>query len=461
MPGRVLIIDDDRDTCELLADMLKKRGFEPTWKTSPDEALRLVGDQDVDAVITDLNMQGMSGVDLCQQVLAIREDIPVVVMTGFGSMENAVAAIRAGAYDFVTKPISPDQISLTLERAVRHRQLREEVKRLRQVVKSTDGLEEMIGSSGPMQRVYDLINRVAMTDTTVLITGESGTGKELIARALHKRSERKEGPFVAINTAAMPETLLESELFGHARGAFTDAKTSRQGLFIRASGGTLFLDEIGEMPMGMQAKLLRALQERTVRPVGGDNELPFDTRVVAATNKDLETEVEQHKFREDLYYRINVVRIHVPPLRSRGSDVLALAQHFLERFAARNRTPVVGLSSAAAEKLLAYPWPGNVRELQNCIERAVALARFDKISVDDLPEKIRDFQSSRVIVETQDPTELLPMDEVERRYILRVLEAVGGNKTLAAQVLGFDRRTLYRKLERYDAGENAKKEDVA
>jgi two-component system, NtrC family, response regulator AtoC len=458
MPGRVLIIDDDRDTCELLSDMLRKRGFETTWKTSPDEALRLIGEQDIEAVLTDLNMQGMSGVDLCQAVVAIREDIPVVVMTGFGSMEAAVAAIRAGAYDFVTKPISPDQISLTLERAVRHRQLREEVKRLRQAVKPPEGLEDMIGSSAPMQRVYDLINRVAMTETTVLITGESGTGKELIARALHKGSERREGAFVPINTAAMPETLLESELFGHARGAFTDAKTSRQGLFIRASGGTLFLDEIGEMPMGMQAKLLRALQERTVRPVGGDAEIPFDTRVVAATNKDLETEVEQHHFREDLYYRINVVRIHVPPLRSRGSDVLALAQHFLERFAIRNRTPVVGLSSAAAEKLLGYPWPGNVRELQNCIERAVALARFDKIGIDDLPEKIRDFQSSRVIVETQDPTELLPMDEVERRYILRVLEAVGGNKTLAAQVLGFDRRTLYRKLERYDAGEGAKKE---
>jgi two-component system response regulator HydG len=261
---------------------------------------------------------------------------------------------------------------------------------------------------------------------------------------------------VAINCAAMPESLLESELFGHTRGAFTDARQARPGLFVKATNGTLFLDEIGEMPMGMQAKLLRALQERTVRPVGGDAEIPFDARLVAATNRDLETEVDEKRFREDLFYRINVVRINVPPLRQRGSDVLVLAQHFIERYAAAGRSRVVGMSSGAADKLLSYPWPGNVRELQNCIERAVALARYDQIGVDDLPEKIRDFKSSRVIVETEDPSELLPMDEVERRYILRVLEAVGGNKTMAAQVLGFDRRTLYRKLERCGVGDPKK-----
>jgi two-component system response regulator HydG len=246
----------------------------------------------------------------------------------------------------------------------------------------------------------------------------------------------------------MPETLLESELFGHVKGAFTDARQSRPGLFVKASKGTLFLDEIGEMPSGMQAKLLRALQERTVRPVGGDTEVPFDTRIIAATNRDLETEVEERRFREDLFYRINVVRIHVPPLRARGSDILLLAQHFLARHQSSGVQRVVGLKSAAADKLLSYPWPGNVRELQNCIERAVALAQFDHIGVDDLPERIREFKTSRITIESNDPSELLPMEEVERRYILRVLEAVGGNKTLAAQVLGFDRRTLYRKLER-------------
>ncbi len=253
---------------------------------------------------------------------------------------------------------------------------------------------------------------------------------------------------MAINCAAMPENLLESELFGHVRGAFTDARATRQGLFVRATGGTILLDEIGEMPLGMQAKVLRALQERKARPVGGDEEQPFDARIIAATNRDLEGEVDEHRFREDLFYRINVVRIHVPPLRSRGSDVLLLAQHFLERYAAQSPRPVMGMTPAAADKLLSYAWPGNVRELQNCIERAVALAQFDHVGVDDLPEKIRDYRVVRIDVESNDPGELLPMDEVERRYITKVLAAVGGNKTLAAQVLGFDRRTLYRKLER-------------
>jgi two-component system response regulator HydG len=458
--GRILIIDDDRSMCEILESALKRRDFEVASRTAPEEGLKLLGEQDFDVVVTDLNMAGMSGVDLCKQIAENREDIPVVVMTAFGSMETAVAAIRAGAYDFVTKPFEMDDIALTLERALRHRALREEVKRLRRAVDDSKKVDDIIGQSGAMEKVYDLLNRVADSDTTVLVSGESGTGKELVARALHKRSPRAKGPFVAINCAAMPESLLESELFGHTRGAFTDARQARPGLFVKATNGTLFLDEIGEMPMGMQAKLLRALQERTVRPVGGDVEIPFDARLVAASNRDLETEVDEKRFREDLFYRINVVRINVPPLRQRGSDVLVLAQHFIERYASAGRSRVVGMSSGAADKLLSYPWPGNVRELQNCIERAVALARYDQIGVDDLPEKIRDFKSSRVIVETEDPSELLPMDEVERRYILRVLEAVGGNKTMAAQVLGFDRRTLYRKLERCGVGDPKKSSDA-
>jgi two-component system response regulator HydG len=300
-----------------------------------------------------------------------------------------------------------------------------------------------------MRRVFDLLDRVADSEATVLVTGESGTGKELVARALHQRSRRTEGPFVAINCAALPETILESELFGHVRGAFTDARTARQGLFIKANSGTLFLDEIGEMPAGMQAKLLRVLQERTVRPVGGEQEHAFDVRIVAATNRDLETEVEERRFREDLFYRINVVRIHVPPLRARGGDVLVLARHFLERYAAQSGRPVVGLTSAAADKLVSYPWPGNVRELQNCIEHAVALAPLDHLAVEDLPERIRDHQAKQAIeLDAPGPTELMPMEEFERRYIIKVLEAVGGNKTMAAQVLGLDRRTLYRRLER-------------
>jgi len=310
------------------------------------------------------------------------------------------------------------------------------------------GTEALLGTSDGVRKTREVIARVARTDSTVLVTGESGTGKELVARALHVESGRRDGPFVAINCAAMPESLLESELFGHAKGAFTDARASRAGLFVRATAGTLFLDEIGEMPAGMQAKLLRALQERSVRPVGGDGEQSFDTRIVAATNRDLDTEVEERRFREDLFYRINVVRIHVPPLRERGGDVHVLAQNFIDRHRAAGHRTVVGMTPAASARLAKYPWPGNVRELQNCIERAVTMAQLDCIDVHDLPEKIRDHQAAGATPDSSDPNVLLPMEEVERRYILRVLEAAGGNKTLAAQILGFDRRTLYRKLER-------------
>jgi DNA-binding NtrC family response regulator len=448
MDRRILIIDDDRSLCEVLESELRRREFEVTWVTDPHAAIALFEREDFGLAITDVNMAGMNGVELCKQLVGRREDMPVIVITAYANMETAIAAIRAGAYDFVTKPFDMDELALTIERAIRHRVLREEVKRLRKEVDSTQRFEEILGTSSAMLKMCELVTRVADTETTVLITGESGTGKELVAKALHTKGGRRDGPFVAINCAAMPENLLESELFGHVKGAFTDARTARPGLFIRASKGTLFLDEIGEMPAGMQAKLLRALQERTVRPVGGDQEQPFDTRILAATNRDLETEVEEKRFREDLFYRINVVRTHVPPLRARGGDILLLAQHFLERYANQSRRAVLGMTSAAADKLLQYPWPGNVRELQNCIERAVALAQFDQIGVDDLPEKIRDYKTVRINIESNDPAELLPMEEVERRYILKVLEAVGGNKTLAAQVLGFDRRTLYRKLER-------------
>ncbi len=449
MQGRVLIIDDDRSMCDVLEAALRGREFEVHAETAPSQALDYLRHQDADVILTDMNMPAMTGADVCRQILANREDIPVVVMTAYGSMEAAISAMRAGAADFVTKPFDVEDLVLRLERAVRDRGLKEEVKRLRADAERGSKLEEMIGTSPPMEKVYDLVSRVAESETTVLVTGESGTGKELVAHALHRRSLRREGPFVAINCAAMPELLLESELFGHIKGAFTDARQTRPGLFVRASGGTLLLDEIGEMPAGMQAKLLRALQERKVRPVGSETEIAFDARIVAATNRDLETEVAEHRFREDLFYRINVVRIHVPPLRARGNDILLLARHFLGRSGTPNSKRVVGMTSACAEKLLSYRWPGNVRELQNCIEHAVALARLDQLGVDDLPERIRDYKASRVVVESDDPSELLPMEEIERRYVLRVLEAVGGNKTMAARVLGFDRRTLYRKLEGY------------
>jgi two-component system response regulator AtoC len=447
MKKHALVVDDDPSLCAILEAELTKRAYRVTLSQSPEEALERVatGADDVDVILTDFHMQALSGVDLCARVAASSRDIPVVVMTAFGSMDSAVAAIRAGAYDYVTKPLDPDDLVMTLDRGVKDRALREEVRRLRLGVEA-GYFEDMVGSSPQMIKAFDLIARVAKSDATVLITGESGTGKELVAKAIHTRSARSTGPFIAINCAAMPEPLLESELFGHVKGAFTDARQTRRGLFLKAAGGTLFLDEIGEMPAGMQAKLLRALQERTVRPVGGDEEIPFDTRIVAATNRDLEQEVTEKRFREDLYYRINVVHIDVPPLRARGRDVLTLAKHILARSQPGGER-VIGFTAAVVDAMLSYPWPGNVRELQNCMERAVALAEFDHLRLEDLPEKVGAFKEAVVRVESHDPSELITAAELERRYIAQVVAAVGGNKTIAARILGFDRRTIYRKLE--------------
>jgi two-component system response regulator HydG len=447
--GRILIVDDDESLCELLAEGLGQHGFVCPWVTSSLLALDRVSREEFDVVVSDVNLPGMTGIELCKRIAENRPDLPVVVITAFGSLDTAVAAMRAGAYDFVTKPFDVDVVALSLERAVRHRQLRDEVRRLRLAVSESHHFDEVVGSSPAMQELYDLLGRVADSEATLLITGESGSGKEVVARALHRRGRRKQGPFVAVNCAAVPEALLESELFGHLKGAFTDAKTTRAGLVAQANGGTLFLDEIGDMPLALQPKVLRALEERRLRPVGGEQEVAFDARIITASHRDLETLVEEGKFREDLYYRINVVHVELPPLRARGGDVLQLAQVFLERFAVQSAKEVKGISSSAAERLLAYAWPGNVRELRNTMERAVALTRFETIAVEDLPEKIRNYRGSHVIVASDDPSELVPLEEVERRYILRVMEAVSGNKTLASQVLGLDRKTLYRKLERY------------
>ncbi len=453
MNARLLVVDDDPAFCDLVSADLGTRGeFEVVTVTTSQGAWQRLQEEEFDAVITDLTLPGMSGIELCRRLAADRSDIPVIVITGFGSLDSAIQAIRAGAYDFVTKPVEMDQLALVAERAVKHRQLSDEVKRLRRAVRNTELMGPLIGRSEAMKRVYDLVRRLADNTATVLITGESGTGKELVARALHEQGPRRSGHFVAINCAAMPETLLESELFGHVRGAFTDARQDRTGLFVQADGGTLLLDEIGEMPLGTQAKLLRAVQERKVRPVGGNVEIPFDTRIVAATNRELEAEVQARRFREDLYYRINVVKLHLPPLRDRGHDILLLAQHFLERYADRYNAKVVGISRGVAERLLAAPWPGNVRELENCVERAVALARFDHIVLDDLPDHLRETTPGQPIPLADSEASLLPMAEVERRYILHVLDVVGGNKTRAAEILGLDRKTLYRKLERYAEG---------
>jgi len=460
LSARILIVDDDKSMCELLEADLRSRGFEVVFHLTADEAFDLMGREEFDAVVTDLRMRGMNGLGLCTRIVENRPDIPVIVMTAFGSLETAVDTIRAGACDFITKPFNIEELVIALSRALSQRNLRVEVKRLQQIVAETQRFDEILGSSSSMRKVYDRVSRLAESEASaVLITGESGTGKDLVARALHRRSRRSAGPFVGINCAAMPETLLESELFGHVRGAFTDAKSAKKGLFVEANGGTLFLDEIGELPLTVQPKLLRALETRSVRPVGGTTEIPFDVNLVTATNRDLETAVVERRFREDLFYRINVVRLDLPPLRARGGDALLLAQHFLERFTARSGKSVHRLSSTVAEKLLAYAWPGNVRELQNCIEHAVALARFEEITVEDLPERIRDYRSANVLVVGDDPSELVSMEVVERRYVLRVLEAVGGNRSVAARILGYDRKTLYRRLESYGVPTGADKAD--
>jgi len=449
MRSQILVVDDDASMRDVLVESLSKIGFDAFSAGSGGEAIEFLGGNDVDAVVTDVRMRGMDGIALCDYVTSNRPGLPVIVITAFGNLEMAISAIRAGAYDFLAKPFETEQLAISLNRAIQYRRLQEEVKRLRDVVPFSSRCPGILGESRPMQDLYELVSRVADTEASVLIIGETGTGKELVARALHQTSRRSHRPFVAISCAAVPEPLLESELFGHVQGAFTDARSARPGLLAEADGGTLFLDEIASMPMSTQAKLLRALQERSFRPVGGNTEIAVDIRVIAATNRILEEAVEEGAFREDLLFRLNVIPINIPPLRVRGDDILLLAQHLIERFGRRSGRSVRGMAPPVAEKLLTYPWPGNVRELQNCIEHAVALAQHEQLMMEDLPPRIRDYRSSESPVWGEGPTELVPMEEVERRYIARVLAAVDGNKTLAARILGFDRKTLYRKLERY------------
>jgi two-component system response regulator HydG len=446
MNPRALIVDDEPAECELVCDALSHAGFEVTSAQSPGRALDLLATRPFDAVLTDLNMPGMNGTELCRRIIEAAPHVPVVLVTAFGSIDSAVDAMRAGAYDFLTKPFDVDAVALVLRRAVEHRALKCEVDALRRVVDTSQRYGGLLGNSQAMRDIYGIIERIADNDAPILITGESGTGKEIVAREIHSRGRQTKGRFVAVNCAAMPEALLETELFGHVRGAFTDARTPREGLLVAATGGTLLLDEIGDMPIGLQPKLLRALQERVVRPVGATEEVPFDARIIAATNRDLESAIEAGRFREDLYYRINVIHLQLPPLRARGGDALGLAQNFLGEAAVRNGKPVPNLTSGAAERLLAYDWPGNVRELRNCMERIVALARTERIDEGDLPPKVRDYRSGHVLVAGDHPYELQSLEEVERRYILRVVEACKGNKSQAARVLGIGRKTLYRRL---------------
>jgi two-component system response regulator HydG len=456
----VLIVDDDEGMCDLIGAELSARGFEPSLGTDPAGVLEALESRElsVDVVVTDLRMLGMNGLELCERIVATQPDLPVVVLTAFGNLEAAVAALRVRAFDFLTKPPDFNALAAALERAVLHGRLAEEVRALDDGdVKPLEPLEGIIGSSPPMRELVQLVGRIATIDASVLIRGESGAGKELVARALHERSRRRSGPFVALNCAAIPETMLEAELFGHVKGAFTDARADHPGLFERASGGTLFLDEIAELHLPVQPKLLRALQERSIRPVGSSREVQVDVRLVTATNADLAAAVERRAFRADLFYRLNVIDVVVPPLRERGRDVLLLAQHFVRRFAAATGRDVVGLKASCAAALMAHSWPGNVRELANTIERAVALTTFTRLSVEDLPATLRAVEPRSGAKLAVRSGEFPSLDEVERRYIRRVMQATGGNKTLAARILGVDRRTLYRKNWADDAPEAKEK----
>jgi two-component system response regulator HydG len=448
MKDRLLCVDDDSDTCELFGALLRQLDYETELTTSPERALELIEAKDFHVVITDLDMAKMDGLELCTRILAMRPGLPVIVVTGQGSIESAVRAMRAGVYDFIAKPVEPKLVEVTVARAVRTRHLQLEVTQLREALTTAPAGFQMIGSSVGIRRVNDLIRRLAKSDASVLISGETGTGKELVARALHDQGAVS-GPFVAINCAAVPANLLESELFGHARGAFTDAKVARRGLFLEAAHGTLFLDEIGEMPLEMQSKLLRVLQERVVRPVGTNTEHPVDARIITATHRNLEDDIVERRFREDLFYRINVVGIPVPPLRERGRDVLELASHFLRKCAQRNGQEARQLSTAAAELLLAYDWPGNVRQLENCMERAVALSGLAALTPEDLPERIRTYQREHFMVTADHVEEIMPLDELERCYIARALKLLNGDTAKAAQRLGMDRRTLTRRLDKF------------
>lgn len=448
MDLRILVIDDDQRLCELIQGSLGREGWTVSCCSHGDDGITLALDQPYDAALVRLNLPDGSGLAVCQRLTSSLANMAVIVLASRGDMQTAVSALRAGAHDFLEAPIEMSELRACIERSVRDRYRKEATKRLTQSEPSRHGpVGKLLGASRAMLKVYDLIRRVSASETTVLLSGESGTGKELVAQALHETGGRAQGPFVAINCAAVPAQLLESELFGHVRGSFTDAASARKGLFEEADQGTLFLDEIGEMPLEMQPKLLRVLQERQLRPVGGNSLISVRTRIIAATNRNLEKQVDLGLFRSDLYFRLNVVPLRIPPLRQRGNDIMLLAEHFLRVSAERLGKQTTGISSEASHQLLEYDWPGNVRQLENVMERAVALARGELIAPQDLPDRIR---THVAVAADESLPDIITLEQQERQHINYVLRRVNGNKTKAARLLGVDRRTLYRKLARLE-----------
>lgn len=442
--ARILVVDDDPDLVDFLVESLETAGFDAVGTTSPRDALERPDATTFDMVVADVEMPEMRGIDLVGAIHARRPTQLVLLMTAFGSIDLAVAALRAGACDFVTKPFTIEVLLRAMERALQERRMRREIVRLRQSLSERVEEGEAAAASPAMRRVLELGARAARTDSTVLVTGESGVGKGTVARYIHDRSPRRGKPFVQVNCAALPLPLVESELFGVRRGAFTDAREDRPGLLLQAHGGTLLLDEVGELPMEAQAKLLQVLETGRVRPVGSDKDHAADVRIVAATNQSLEDALRERRFRPDLYYRLNVIRLEIPPLRERRDDIPVLVDALIARIGARLGRELVAVSAGAMRALLAHDWPGNVRELANVLERALALSEHDTLTAEDLdlptaaPE-----QRGYLEQAAQDGRSL---EEVERAYIERVLDVVGGNKAEASRILGIDRRTIYRKL---------------
>ncbi len=444
--GRILIVDDEEQMRDLLTKVLDKNGYQVSAAGDGEQALALLEKEPVDLVVTDVRMPGVSGLEALKAIKELNPEIVVIIMTAFGSIDQAVQAVKDGAYDYINKPFKIDEMLLTIEKALEERRLRHEVSTLRRELRTRYHFENIIGKSRAMQEVFGLIEHVAGSRSTVMIYGKSGTGKELVAKAIHYNSQRASKSFVAVNCAAIPAELLESELFGHEKGSFTGAIATKVGKFELATGGSLFLDEVGSMRLDLQAKILRALQEREIERVGGTRTIKIDVRVIAATNRDLKKAVEEDTFREDLYYRLNVVPVTLPDLKDRQEDIPLLANHFMQKFAQESNPAIHELSKEAMAILLSYPWPGNVRELENVIERAVTLGRGPAIQASDLPSHLAGGAGPVEKALVQEAT----LEDLERDYIRAVLRRTKGHQIRAAAILGIDRRTLYRKIRRYN-----------
>jgi two-component system response regulator HydG len=445
-PPTLLVADDDPGLRESLERTLTREGYRVVLASDGRAALERVQAGGVDLIVTDLKMPGLTGLELLRAAKAIMPDVDVILLTAFGTVEEAVKAMKDGAYDFLTKPFRREQLIKLIDKALERRELIEQNRALKKQLEDIRAKGQMIGASPSFRRMMTLIEQIADSSATALIQGESGTGKELVARTIHERSARRNGPFVAVNCAALPETLLESELFGYEKGAFTGAAARKEGRFELANAGTLFLDEVGDLSLVTQPKILRVLQEGEFERLGGTRSLQVDVRIVAATNQDVAEMVKEKRFREDLYYRLNVITIRVPPLRERHEDIRVLAQHFLRVYAAKNGRKLDGFSAEAVERLESYAWPGNVRELENLVERSVVLARKDRIDAEDLPEEVMGVKRPPrdAILELVGT----PLADIERRLLDETLRITGGNKTQAAKLLGIDVRTVARKLER-------------